>query len=232
MSNMLVQNDQDFTPDEVVRLMEKMSDVVTRARIIALKGTSPEDWTDQGGKPYLTISGSNKVKNIFGVSVTDNSWQKTNMEDDNGKYYVVSFSATFSWKLGSTTMTGTCSSRDKFFGKDKPLEAVDFTNVLKKAETNCYGRGIKALLGITNLTWDSLREITGWGSESVAKVEYRKKEDVSDAMKAKQKELRDLIMASVDNDIDSAKNILELMTEWTDKEGKKVAGKREIDKLT
>ena len=233
MDNMglMVQN-QDFTADEVVALMEKMSDVVTRARIIALKGTSPEDWTDQGGKPYLTISGSNKVKNIFGVSVTDNQWQKTNMEDDNGKYYVVSFSATFTWKLGSTTMTGTCSSRDKFFGKDKPLEAVDFTNVLKKAETNCYGRGIKALLGITNLTWDSLKEITGWGSEKVQKVEYRKTEEISEAMKQKKQELYDLIMKSTGNDAEKAKAKLESMTEWTDKEGKKVAGKREIDKLT
>jgi hypothetical protein len=142
MNMELALTNQDFTAEEIVKVMEKMSDVVSKARIVALRGTSPEDWTDQGGKPYLTISGSNKVKNIFGVSVSDSSWEKTMMEDDNGKYYIISFSATFTWKLGSTTMTGTCSSRDKFFGKDKLMQDVDFTNVLKKAETNCYGRGI------------------------------------------------------------------------------------------
>jgi hypothetical protein len=232
MSTGLALINQDFTADEIVKVMEKMSDVVSKARVVALRGTAPDDWTDQGGKPYLTISGSNKVKNIFGVSVSDSSWEKTMMEDDNGKYYIISFSATFTWKLGSTTMTGTCSSRDKFFGKDKQMQDVDFTNVLKKAETNCYGRGIKALLGLTNLTWDSLQEITGFGRDRVTKVEYRDKSVVTDVMKAKQEELRSLILKQTNNDPESAKALLELMTEFVGNDGNKVAGKKEIAKLS
>jgi len=232
MSTDLALINQDFTADEIVKVMEKMSDVVSKARIVALRGTAPEDWTDQGGKPYLTISGSNKVKNIFGVSVSDSSWEKTMMEDDNGKYYIISFSANFTWKLGSTTMTGTCSSRDKFFGKDKLMQDVDFTNVLKKAETNCYGRGIKALLGLTNLTWDSLQGITEFGRDKVTTVAYRDKAVVTDDMKTKQAELHSLIMTKANNVADEAKKILVEMTEFVGSDGNKVAGKQEISKLS
>jgi hypothetical protein len=231
MTDLMIQG-QDFTAQEIVAVMEKMSEVVEKARIIALKGTTPADWTDQGGKPYLTISGSNKVKNIFKVSVSDSGWNKTDLEDETGKYYVVSFHATFTWSLGSTTMTGTCSSRDKFFGKDKEMSQVDFTNVLKKAETNCYGRGIKALLGIGNIEWDELEKITGWGRGQATKVEYRDKTVVSDKMKEMQGELSGLVLAKAGNDVEAAKGLLELMTEFIGKDGNKVNGKREIDKLT
>jgi succinate dehydrogenase flavin-adding protein (antitoxin of CptAB toxin-antitoxin module) len=88
------------------------------------------------------------------------------------------------------------------------------------------------LLGLTNLTWDSLQGITGFGRDNVTKVEYREKATVTDLMKSKQAELHALIMAKANNVAEEAKKILIEMTEFVGTDGNKVAGKHEISKLS
>ena len=47
---------------------EKRVDAINRIKKAALKVTNKHDWTDQGGKPYLQVSGSEKVARLFGIS--------------------------------------------------------------------------------------------------------------------------------------------------------------------
>ena len=224
-------NGQDLSVDEITATMEKFAQVFAKVKAIALSGTNSGDWCDQSGKPYLMKSGSEKIKNLFGLTITGKQWEKHNYEDDNGHYYVVVYSANFSWKMGSIEMTGTCSSRDKFFGKDKAYSDIEFTNVLKKSETNLMGRGIKALLGINNLTWDDLKAV-GIDKNGSAKVEYRKQEAASADMESKKQKLRELILAHVGGGANEARELLKEMTTFTKTDGTIFDGHTDINKLS
>ena len=80
---------------------------------------------------------------------------------------------------------GSCSSRDKFFawdkragenGEYKQLSDVDETNIQKAAYSNMVMNGVTRLLGIRNLSWDELREITGDGvkEDKVDHAEFKR----------------------------------------------------------
>jgi hypothetical protein len=67
---------------------------------------------------------------------------------------------------------GTCSSRDKFFGKGKQIQDVDIANIKKKAYTNFYGNAVRKLLGLNNMTWEQLAMFGIRSGGAVAKVEF------------------------------------------------------------
>lgn len=53
---------------EIAEHAEKRIEAVKKIKIMALRLTNSRDWTDQGGKPYLQVSGSEKVARLFGIS--------------------------------------------------------------------------------------------------------------------------------------------------------------------
>ena len=167
---------------------EKRVEAIKRIKRAALAVTSIHDWIDQMGKPYLHVSGAEKIARLFGISWRIDEPEKTRSEDG---HYSYTYKGYFS--LGSTIIEaiGSRGSKDPFFskshGKDIPPSEIDENNVRKAAYTNLLGNGITRLLGLRNLTWEDLKG-SGIEQGKVGRVSYKKKE-----MKKETKELRDKI---------------------------------------
>jgi len=148
----------------IVARADKQVEILQKILGIAVKRTTHYDWTDMQGKPYLTSSGAEKLMPLFGVSLSDTSYEKTFSQDDKGHSYIYQYKGKFSWQGGSIEAIGACSSRDKFFAWDsreqtyKALSDVDETNIMKAAYSNMVVNGVTRLLGVRSLTWDQLKE--------------------------------------------------------------------------
>ncbi len=161
--------------EDALDIIERRNLVFEKLMYAAIKATSATDWIDQNGKPYLQASGAEKVARRFGVRIFDTVIDREEIEDENGRYYIytVTGKAALSAR-DEIEVIGTCSSRDKFFGRsggtNKATADVDMGNIKKKAYTNFLGNAITRLLGIRNLTWDDLAKygVTKNGKTSVA----------------------------------------------------------------
>ncbi|MCA9463803.1 MAG: hypothetical protein KC590_16880 [Nitrospira sp.] len=157
-------SEQDLTVYDADNLLavankaEQLIQAVKKIKMTVLQVTNKQDWVDEKGKPYLMVSGSEKLRAIFGID-WDIPYEPDIEEYDDGhrKY---KFHGTFTLAKKSITALGTRSSRDPFFSKAKganvPPEKINMGDVEKAAYTNCIGNGVTRLLGIRNLTWEEL----------------------------------------------------------------------------
>lgn len=156
---------------EIADKAEKRLEAIRKIKLSALKITNNNDWIDEGGKPYLQVSGAEKIARLFGISWRISEPEIEYFEDG---HYTVRFKGEFLMGDVSIEAIGMRSSKDPFFskkyGKDIPIELIDKADVIKSAYTNCVGNGITRLLGIRNITWDELKEI---GISPSAKVEFK-----------------------------------------------------------
>lgn len=167
---------------------EKRIDAVNKIKKLSLRVTNPHDWTDQGGKPYLQVSGSEKIARLFGIS-----WRigEPTYESLGEGHFSYTYKGEFTISGSRIEAIGTRSSKDGFFKAYKwegqgdnrqkielPASEIDRGDVKKGAYTNCIGNGITRLLGIRNLSWDDLAE-SGITKDSVGKVDYKGKDGKS-----------------------------------------------------
>lgn len=157
----------------VAAAAERRVEAVNKIKMLALRVTNARDWTDQGGHPYLQVSGAEKVARLFGIS-----WrldEPTREEHDDG-HFSYSFKGYFSMGSAEIEVVGTRSSKDPFFAgsKDnpKPPSEIDRNDVKKGAMTNCLGNGISRLLGIRNMTWEEV-QAAGVDRAKVGKVDFK-----------------------------------------------------------
>lgn len=231
----------------VAQEAEQRFDSIATIRNFALKVTNTDDWSDEGGKPYLFGSGAEKIAAAYGVT-----WKfigepkKEVRQHSEGDFYIYTIKGKFSAFGQSIEVYGTRSSRDKLFGlrynetaKKKmyiPSEDVDEPNIIKSAQTNCIANGIKRLLGLRNITWAELGKI---GIKPSTKVNYNKGANTTESADPgdvdKQHELRGYIISMYPGtDPESQKTrkeYLESMTKFTAKDGKEVRGIRDLEKL-
>jgi hypothetical protein len=164
----------------IAEAAEKRIAAVNKIKRLALRVTNSNDWIDQNGRPYLQVSGAEKVARLFGIS-----WQidepQFNLEGDG--HFDYTYKGSFS--LGESGVKieaiGSRSSKEGFFcyryrnGEriSLPPSEIDKGDLKKAAYTNCIGNGITRLLGLRNLTWE---DVKGGGiiEEEVTKVEYKK----------------------------------------------------------
>lgn len=159
---------------------EKRIDAMVKIKKLALKMTNPHDWTNQGDRPYLQASGSEKVGRLFGIS-----WRidEPVFEKEEDGHFSYTYKGYFT--LGGVTIEaiGTRSSRDGFFkkydgkGEDRkelPPSMIDKGDVKKSAYTNLLGNGITRILGLRNLTWEDLLEFAGITKDQVSSVDFKK----------------------------------------------------------
>jgi hypothetical protein len=160
---------------------EKRIDAITKIKRISLKSTNRHDWVDQGGKPYLQVSGAEKIARMFGIS-----WRISDpvCETAEGGHYAYTYKGYFSLAGATIEAIGTRSSKDGFFKKygyengtktELPASEIDRGDVKKSAYTNCIGNGITRLLGIRNLTYEDLQEFAGLTPDMMGRVDYKKK---------------------------------------------------------
>lgn len=163
--------------DKLVELAanaEKRIEAVKKIKTMALRLTNAHDWTDQGGKPYLQVSGSEKIARLFGIS-----WRfmgDIQRKDEESGHFSFEVPMEFVMQGVSVEFRGSRSSKDPFFSKKKgvdiPPSEIDKTDVMKAAITNTIGNGITRLLGLRNLTWEDLKE-SGIDVSKIGKIEYR-----------------------------------------------------------
>ena len=172
--------------------MERRQKLYQRVMEVAIRATSQGDWIDQNGKPYLQASGAEKVARRFGVRIFDVEIERENITDDNGIYYLYTVTGKAALGSGNESIEaiGTCSSRDKFFGRshgeNKKMEDVDIGNVKKKAYTNFMGNAITRLLGVRNLSWEDIAKY-GITRNDKSSVTYKGNEQKASETKTNQK---------------------------------------------
>jgi hypothetical protein len=180
----------DDTLLEIARTAEARIESVIKIKQLSLKVTNASDWTNQQEKPYIQASGSEKIANLFNISVMFLTPEPLYQEDPDGHYTYV-FSGRFSMGGRSIEVEGSRSSRDPFFKqnlyekdekgiskltREKKIEERDNKrDVRMAAYTNMMGNGITRLLGIRNLTWEDLKLFAGIEKEQVGRVEYKTK---------------------------------------------------------
>lgn len=160
----------------VAEAAEKRIDAMVKIKRLSLKMTNPHDWTDQGGKPYLQVSGAEKIGRLFGIS-----WRidEPTFDMEEGGHFGYTYKGYFTLAGVTIEVIGTRSSKDPFFKKYKdgtelPISAIDKGDVKKAAYTNLLGSGITRILGLRNLTWEELSE-AGINKDSVSKVDFKEK---------------------------------------------------------
>jgi hypothetical protein len=195
MSNGVVlrENDLPVIADDyliqVADQAERRIDAVIKIKQVALKVTNARDWTDQQGNPYLQVSGSEKIANLFNIS-----WriEEPKCEEEPDGHFTYSIKGEFSLGGRTIEVEGTRSSKDPFFNRydySKPKDpetkkhptlppsSIDKGDVKKAALTNLYGNGITRLLGIRNLTWEDLEKFAGITQKMIeGKVSYNQRE--------------------------------------------------------
>ena len=235
-----------FEVDSVALALERAQrqvEVLSKVLAIAVKRTNHFDWVDQGGKPYLTASGAEKLMPLFGISVSNTFYKKEFSKDDKGDFYFYVYRGTFSWAGSSIEAVGTCSSRDKFFAWDsknqcyKPLSEVDEANIMKAAYSNMIVNGVTRVLGIRNLTWEQV-ESFGINRSKVAKVEYRSRKGngkasvegpSEDEMRRK---IGDMLLEIAEGDKERAKSLLEAVSSFEGRDGNTVPGVSSLAELS
>lgn len=171
----------------MIARIEKNEQAFQKILDISMRSTTPLDWVDQDGTPYLMGSGAEKIALRFGPRIKldeyDNGerWKKIWADDgQGGRYYIYVVSGTISHpKLGQLHIIGRCSQRDKFFAKKggmlKPVSEVPEEHIMMKAMTNFYANVIKRFFGLRNIPWDSLAKY-GINKDNCAKIKYSKSE--------------------------------------------------------
>ena len=173
--------------DQLIQLAEqaeKRIAAVKRIKELALRVTNAHDWTDQGGKPYMQVSGAEKVARLFGIS-----WRIDDpvFEQGEGGHFAYTYKGEFSLNGTTIEAIGSRSSKDGFFTKYEkqkdgergerkalPPSEIDKGDVKKSAFTNLLGNGITRLLGIRNLSWEEL-ETAGIKRDAVVGIQYKGK---------------------------------------------------------
>jgi hypothetical protein len=173
----------DDTLIAIARQAEARIDAVVKIKQLALKVTNGGDWTDQGGKPYLMVSGAEKIANLFNVSWSFLTPEPIYEETADG-HYTFTYQGRFSMGGRSIEVEGSRSSKDKFFNQNEYVNDVKTAkavgdrdnkrDVKMAALTNLLGNGITRLLGIRNLAWADLSEYAGITQDQCGKVEYKK----------------------------------------------------------
>jgi len=216
----------------IAQAAEQRVEAVNRIKKVALAVTNPHDWVDQQGRPYLQVSGAEKVARLFGISWRIN---EPTLETEPDGHYSYIYSGEFTIGTATIQAIGSRSSRDKFFcqRKNRTLapDEVDRQDVRKSAYTNCIGNGVTRLLGIRNLTWEEVEEYGSFKRGQASRVEYQRQE-MSEEAQDQRAEIRRMILELSGDDSDTAKEMLYGLTSFTAKDGRFVAGKRLVTELS
>jgi hypothetical protein len=240
--------DMNFSSDEELAVflerVDRRNEAVERVLKMALSKLMPTDFHDFDGKPMLQGVGAQRLMKYFGISVTNKqripAMGYAINQQDPAKRLSVTYKATFS--LGSMVVEGEGrrDSHNKFFGRKggeyKDISDINLPDLDAAAVTAMYRDGITTLLGLKGVTWDYLKEL-GFCSERTTGHTYQKGTNGGNAAesqeaKSKQAEIANMIFEMSGQDPEKSKEMLIKYTAWKTKEGKEMAGKDSVSKLS
>lgn len=163
---------------ELAAQAERRVEAINKIKAYSLRLTQPSDWVDQNGRPYLQVSGAEKIARLFGIS-----WRidEPIREDLEGGHYIYTYKGYFSLAGAEIEAIGSRSSKDPFFKryvyvngqrKELPPSEIDPGGVKKAAYTNCIGNGITRLLGLRNISYEDLEKVAGIKREQITHIRY------------------------------------------------------------
>jgi transcriptional regulator with XRE-family HTH domain len=172
---------------ELAAQAERRVEAINKIKQYSLRLTQPGDWVDQNGRPYLQVSGAEKIARLFGIS-----WRidEPIREELEGGHYIYTYKGYFSLAGAEIEVIGSRSSKDPFFKryvyvngerKELPPSEIDPGDVKKAAYTNCIGNGITRLLGLRNISYEDLEKVAGIKREQITQIEYRNKKNQDNA---------------------------------------------------
>jgi hypothetical protein len=132
-------------------------------RDMSLKLTLPADWMDFGGNPYLTASGAERLKALWGIYIR--GLEITPAMDEvrrrlrAGEHVSVQVVATAGSRVTGeeSEFVGGRSSEDGWLSERQGgLQEVDPADLIKAAMSNLEVQAITRLLGLRGLTWEDL----------------------------------------------------------------------------
>jgi len=167
---------------ELAAQAERRVEAINKIKQYSLRLTQPGDWVDQNGRPYLQVSGAEKIARLFGIS-----WRidEPIREELEGGHYIYTYKGYFSLAGAEIEVIGSRSSKDPFFKryvyvngerKELPPSEIDPGDVKKAAYTNCIGNGITRLLGLRNISYEDLEKVAGIKREQITKIKYGSKD--------------------------------------------------------
>lgn len=158
---------------EAIAEAERRAELLAKVTIAAVKRTYPQDWIDfrsqdpdDKGTPYLAAAGAERLRSLFGISITDLDVKRYEDRDKDGAYYFYVVTAIAHWRGDEVAVMGTCSSRDQFYRTRYqdgqrvllPSEEIDPTNIVKAARSNMIANAVSGILGLRGLTWTQLAQ--------------------------------------------------------------------------
>jgi hypothetical protein len=194
---------------EVIRQRQKNKKELIK---IAIQQTNEEDWVLQGGKPYLEITGAEKIAPIFGVRITGIVRSIEEGVDADGDHVGMKWKrfrheGTGQIAVGSRVvyelqgLFGSSSTKDDFFGKDKngfkPIADIDMRDLEYKSYSDLMRVAVVRLVGLRSVTVD---ELTAAGLKIEKIKDVQRGAPVSDEDAKKQEELLKVIKGLVGTD--------------------------------
>lgn len=172
---------------ELAAQAERRVEAINKIKQYSLRLTQPGDWIDQNGRPYLQVSGAEKIARLFGIS-----WRidEPIREELEGGHFIYTYKGYFSLAGAEIEAIGSRSSKDPFFKryiyangqrKELPPTEIDPGDVKKAAYTNCIGNGITRLLGLRNISYDDLEKVAGIKREQITHIRYGDKTKQDDS---------------------------------------------------
>ena len=225
----------EFSVDALLDMAEKAPKIAAAMRKIQLASiaaTNPQDWVDQGGKPYLQSSGSEKTAALWGISWQIMKQEKTTKADS---YIWSTFLRIMAPRMGRTIeILGTRSSNDPFFGMSHnqivPIEQIDEAAVRKSSYTNSLARGVQIMLGLRNLTWAEL-EAHGIKKGGVSAIPRTTTVKATEEEGAQRTEMWNMLLEISGGDSKPALVLLEEVSAFETKDGKQIPGVKKLSLL-
>lgn len=205
-----------------LEVAEKKADFWGRFRKVTISVLAKNDFMDQGGKPWLTGRGAEKLATFLGLRVTDKEREPTLAEISrvikrSEPVTVVVTAIVRSDVLNLEDIyTGTCTTSNKFYAERKQIDPGD---VIKHAETNLMANAISRMMGFGNLTWAELEELGFKRDEAGGSVDYGQREKLVN-------DIWDICMEMCGQEKKAATDYLEKMSAFRAQDGKEVAGIR------
>ncbi len=136
---------------------------INRIKIAAIKCTTAEDWVSQNGKPYMEISGTDKVSMFFGIQMDKPDIEKESETDELGRQIIYISGSMFYWGSRNRRYEeGTCSTRDQFFGTKHICDVCSSEKIDLKGKKcfkeKCNGKPHKVFKKICEIDLTNIRK--------------------------------------------------------------------------
>jgi len=203
--------------------VERRLEFVRKVREFVMKDLTPVDFVSYAGRPYLRADGAEKFRAVFGISITE---QKAYVIRKDGTQIDINDPSAFVGEIKAIRFEGKFKSRAlgteiEVQGGAKVEETFkdkdDLIFWVKKAQKNFYGYGIKLLLGLNSLDWETLKKF-GINENNVEKIEFVTTPKIN---QNEAKELWDKLLDAFGGDENKAKEYL-----------KKYFGRDKVSQLT